>query len=484
MGERDIPQFKNRIIGKKIALLGMGISNTSLLKFISKINSDIDITVFDMAEEEQLKETISLFENYKNVNFVLGKNYLNELKGFDIIFKTPVIRYDIPELIEEREKGAYITSEMEMFMELCPAEIIGVTGSDGKTTTTTIIYNILREAGFKCWLGGNIGTPLIDKVEEIKNTDKVIVELSSFQLHTMTKSPDIAVITNISPNHLDVHKSMEEYIDAKKNIFRHQNCDSILVLNNENYITKGFAFESKGHVRYFSSKNIVKNGTYLKDNVVLYRGNGYNGAKGKGYETAREIMNVETIRLPGIHNIENYLAATAAVAHFADNSAINKTAFSFKGAEHRNEYIGEINGVGFYNDSIGSSPTRTIATVNSFDKKIILIAGGYDKKISYDILGKTISEKVKALILIGQTAPLIEAALGKEVRLTGKGKNIPIIKCNTLEEAVYNAYSQTVKGDIVLLSPASASFDMFRNFEERGKCFKNIVGKLGSKSEC
>jgi UDP-N-acetylmuramoylalanine--D-glutamate ligase len=478
MDESSITQFRSFIKNKKVAVLGIGISNTSLIKYLSKM--EVDITAFDMAEEEQLKDIILQFKDYGNISYSLGKDYLKKLNGFDIIFKTPKIRFDIPELERERKRGAVITSEMEVFVDLCPAEIIAITGSDGKTTTTTIVHNILKEAGYKCWLGGNIGTPLIDRIEDIKKTDKVILELSSFQLHTMKKSPNIAIITNISPNHLDVHKSMDEYIDAKKNIFRYQSKEDILVLNYQNDVTRSFAAESKGKVRYFSRTNEVETGAYVRDGVIMYRDD--RDAKGdrdnRSGRINREIMRTDSIKIPGLHNVENYLAAIAAIAHLVDNNSIIKTASAFRGVEHRNEHVREINGVNFYNDSIGSSPTRTIASINSFDRKVILIAGGYDKKISYDVLGKTISEKVKTLVLLGETAPLIENSLRKEVELSGKGKDIPVYKCNTLEEAVKKAYSCAESGDIIILSPASASFDMFKNFEERGNKFKEIVDSI------
>ncbi len=478
MDESSITQFRNFIKNKKVAVLGIGISNTSLIKYLSQM--EVDITAFDMAEEEQLKDTILQFKDYGNISYSLGKDYLKKLNGFDIIFKTPKIRFDIPELERERKRGAVITSEMEVFVDLCPAEIIAITGSDGKTTTTTIVHNILKEAGYKCWLGGNIGTPLIDRIEDIKKTDKVILELSSFQLHTMKKSPNIAIITNISPNHLDVHKSMDEYIDAKKNIFRYQSKEDILVLNYQNDVTRSFAAESKGKVRYFSRTNEVETGAYVRDGVIMYRDD--RDAKGdrdnRSGRIDREIMRTDSIKIPGLHNVENYLAAIAAIAHLVDNNSIIKTASAFRGVEHRNEHVREINGVNFYNDSIGSSPTRTIASINSFYRKVILIAGGYDKKISYDVLGKTISEKVKTLVLLGETAPLIENSLRKEVELSGKGKDIPVYKCNTLEEAVKKAYSCAESGDIIILSPASASFDMFKNFEERGNKFKEIVDSI------
>jgi len=398
-----VENFKNYIKNKKVAVLGLGISNTPLIKYLMGLG--VNITAFDIAEESQLQHTILELNKFGIIDYYLGKDYLNHLAGFDIIFKTPRIRFDIPELEAERQRGAVITSEMELFMELCPAQIIGITGSDGKTTTTTIIFNILKEAGYKCWLGGNIGTPLIDKVEEISKDDKVVLELSSFQLHTMKQSPCVAVITNIAPNHLDVHKSMEEYVDAKKNIFLHQKNDNIVVLNYDNPITRSFTGESNGNVRYFSRLHELESGCFIKKGVIVCREGGID----------KEILRVEDIIIPGVHNVENYLASVAVTADIVNPDAVKRVAWSFAGVEHRNEFVKEVNGVKFYNDSIGSSPTRTIASINSFDKKVILIAGGYDKKIPYDSMGETLVEKTKSLIIMGQTGPLIEKALNDEI---------------------------------------------------------------------
>ena len=460
-----LDEYKIWIKTKKVAVLGIGISNTPLIKYLATLG--VDITAFDRAEEEQLKETLNSLAGL-NVKYNLGKDYLSELKGFDVIFKTPKIRFDIPELVKERERGAVVTSEMEVFVELCPAEIFGVTGSDGKTTTTTLIYNILKEEGYKCWLGGNIGTPLLDRIDEIKETDKVVLELSSFQLHTMKKSPNIAVVTNMAPNHLDVHKSMEEYVDAKKNIFRFQGSNDKVVLNYDNSITKSFAKETRSEVVYSSKAGQIDNGAVLENGKLLYKSNG----------KSLEIVSADEIVIPGEHNVENYLTAIAAVIEHVKPETIRQVATTFKGVEHRIELARELKGISFYNDSIGTSPSRTMAGLKSFKQKVILIAGGYDKNIPYDDMGEIIAERVKCLVLTGATGPKIRDALLKEVERSGKGRDIPILMCNSLEEAVQTAYENAVTGDVVLFSPASASFDMFKNFEERGNKFKEIVNNL------
>ncbi len=462
-----LDEFKKRIKDKRVAVLGIGVSNTPLIKYLASM--EVDITAFDKSDESKLKEAINAFSGLK-IKYSLGEGYLDNLNGFDLIFRTPGMRFDLPELLKAKEQGADITSEMEVFFDLCPAEIFAVTGSDGKTTTTTLIYNMLKEQGYKCWLGGNIGIPLLSRIDEITESDKVILELSSFQLHTMRKSPRTAVVTNISPNHLDIHKSMEEYIDAKKNIFKFQTKENRVILNYDNSITRELSYEATGNVVFFSRLNEIDDGASLAGNMLIFKKDG----------RKTDIVRADEILIPGVHNIENYLAAAAAVIEHVEPETIRRVAVSFKGVEHRIELVREFNGIKFYNDSIASSPTRTIAGLNSFKKKVILIAGGYDKKIPYDIIGETILNKVKCLILLGQTGPKIEKALRNEVECTGCGKDIMVIKnCNTLEDAIKSAYSNAVQGDIIILSPASASFDMFKNFEERGNMFKEIVNGLG-----
>jgi UDP-N-acetylmuramoylalanine--D-glutamate ligase len=461
----ELETYKKNIKEKKVAVLGIGISNIPLIKYLAGL--DVNITAFDMSEETELKQVMEEFKGF-NVKYSLGSNYLEKLKGFDIIFKTPKVRFDIPELVMEKERGADITSEMELFCKLCPAKILAVTGSDGKTTTTTLIYKLLKEQGYNCWLGGNIGIPLLDRIDEICETDIVVLELSSFQLHTMKSRINTAIVTNVSPNHLDVHKSMEEYIDAKKNIFKFQAGTDTLILNYDNVITRNLINEAKGRVMYFSRANCIDEGIVLEDGRIVSK-------TGKGKLT---ILNVDEILLPGVHNIENYMAAIAATVDYVKPETARRVASTFKGVEHRIEYVREIRKVRFYNDSIGSSPTRTMASINSFKQKIILIAGGYDKHIPYTEMGETLTERVKCIVLLGQTGPLIEEALKEETAKTGKGSDIPVIKCETLEDAVNAAYENSVENDIILMSPASASFDMFKNFEERGNKFKEIVNCL------
>ncbi|MDF2985563.1 MAG: UDP-N-acetylmuramoylalanine/D-glutamate ligase [Eubacterium sp.] len=460
-----LEQFKKDIKDKKVAVLGIGISNIPLIKYL--INIGVDVTAFDKNTSENLRDAYQEL-NGLPVKYSLGNEYLTRLKGFDLIFRTPGMRPDVPELVEALANGAELTSEMEVFLDLCPAQVFAVTGSDGKTTTTTLIYKILTEEGYNCWLGGNIGTPLLSRIDEVRETDKVVLELSSFQLMTINKSPSVAVITNISPNHLDVHKSLQEYIDAKKNIFLNQKSGDKLILNFDNDITKAFSGEAKGEYLYFSRVAGLDKGVIFKNNKIVV----------KKQDEEIEIVNVNDIIIPGAHNVENYMAATAATIDYVKPDSIRKVAVTFKGVEHRLELVRELNGIKFYNGSIDSSPSRTIAALKTFKNKVILIAGGKDKGIPYDPMGQIIAEKVKVLLLIGATAPRIEEAYNNYVHQTDVESEVKIIHCNTYEEIVAKAHGEAVPGDCVILSPASTSFDMFKNFEQRGNVFKELVMKL------
>ncbi|PYG87572.1 UDP-N-acetylmuramoylalanine--D-glutamate ligase [Ruminiclostridium sufflavum DSM 19573] len=460
-----LEQFKNSIRNKRVAVLGIGISNIPLIKYLVK--SGVNVTAFDKNTSENLSDAFSEL-NELPVRYSLGSDYLEKLEGFDVIFRTPGMRPDLPQLLNAVEKGAELTSEMEVFISLCPAQIFAVTGSDGKTTTTTLIYKILTEEGYNCWLGGNIGTPLLSKIDKVKETDKVVLELSSFQLMTIGNCPSVSVITNISPNHLDVHKSLNEYIDAKKNIFINQTENDKLILNYDNDITRGFGSEAKGKCVYFSRLNKVDTGVIFKENKIVV----------KNENEEIEIVDAESIIIPGVHNIENYMAAAAATIDYVKPETIKKIAVSFNGVEHRIELVRELNGIKFYNSSIDSSPSRTIAALSTFKNKVILISGGKDKGIPYDSIGQIIAEKVKCLLLIGATAPKIEEALCNYINQTDSECEVKIIHCNTYEEVVSRAYEEAAPGDCIILSPASTSFDMFKNFEHRGNTFKELVNKL------
>lgn len=453
-----LDEFKYNVAGKNITVIGIGISNLPLIKYLVSLGANV--TACDRRSAEDLGKNYTELEKL-GVKFNLGDGYLNNLSG-DMIFKTPGMRYDVPELLKAKENGSIVTSEMEVFFEVCPSHIIAVTGSDGKTTTTTLIHKMMTDAGYKTWLGGNIGNPLLTDTEKMKENDWVILELSSFQLHTMRKSPEIAVITNISPNHLDMHKDYKEYIDAKKNIMLYQNEGDTLIVNADNQVTADIGKSANGAVKYFSRNGMAD--VYLDGNIIK-RG-------------IVEILNIKDIKIPGMHNVENYMAAIATVSGLVSKEVIVNVAKTFGGVEHRIELVRTLDGVKYYNSSIDSSPNRTINTLRVFPNKVIMIAGGKDKGIPYDEIGPALAEHVKVLILIGATSDKIQEALDAEINKTGNGKDIEVIRATSYEDAVNTARSKAHDGDVVLLSPASTSFDMFRNFEERGNLFKKIVNEL------
>ncbi len=454
-----IKAFFDSVEGKKITVVGIGVSNTPLIKMLAKKGARV--TACDKMSTEALGTVTDELEGL-GVRLSLGEGYLDKINA-DIVIKTPGMRFDVPALLQAEKKGAKITSEMEIFFELCPCKIIAVTGSDGKSTTTTLISQLLREAGYTVHLGGNIGTPLLPKIEEIAKGDIAVVELSSFQLHTMKKSPDIAVITNITPNHLDMHKSMEEYIEAKKNIFLYQKSGDLLVLSYDNEITNSFIEKATANVLTFSSIDRTCD-FFLDGDDAIYENDN---------EINKKLVSKEDVLLPGRHNKENYMAAYAAVRDLIKPSVLIKVAREFKGISHRLELCANKNDVRYYNDSIATSPTRTIACINSFDKPIVVIAGGYDKKIAFDTLAPYIIQKVKLLILVGATSQKIRSAVENA---QGYKKGAPkIIMCASMSEAVETAHREAVAGDNVVLSPACASFDMYKNFEVRGNHFKTLV---------
>lgn len=451
----QLQQWKDYIKQKTAAVLGIGISNLPLISFLAQ-NGAV-VTACDKKSRAQLgEETVPKLENM-GVSLCLGENYLENLTQ-DIIFKTPGMRFDLPPLVAAREAGSVVTSEMEVFFALCPAPILAVTGSDGKTTTTTLIYEILKHMGYRCHLGGNIGKPLLCEVDKIRPEDKVVVELSSFQLHTMRQSPRVAVVTNLSPNHLDMHKSMDEYVDAKKNIYRFQSPGDRLVLNADNAITSQMADEAKTDDVVLFSRSPMAKGVCVRGDSIFRNG--------------EFVLKLSDIKIPGWHNVENYMAAIAAVGEMASYDAVRQVAKTFGGVAHRIEFVAEKGGVKYYNSSIDSSPNRTKNTLSVFSQKVVLICGGKDKGIGYDEIGPVIAEKVKALVLIGATADKIESAA------KAAGAKVPTVRAATYEEAVSAAKAAAQEGDIVVLSPASTSFDMFRNFEERGNLFKELVQKL------
>ena len=459
--ESALKEYLDRLKGKRVAVIGLGVSNTPLVERL--LDAGVSTLACDKRGREEFNGLIESLER-RGLETALGPDYLDHLEGADVIFRTPGLRPDVPQIARAVEAGAKLTSEMEAFLSLCPCRIIAVTGSDGKTTTTTIIAGMLKAAGYRTFVGGNIGNPLLCRVDEIRPDDMVVLELSSFQLLTMRQSASIAVVTNLAPNHLDVHRDMEEYVSAKRNIFAYQDACDQLVLNGDNEITAGFAQQARGKVTMFSRKRALERGVYLKDGMVMYCG--------------RPIVHAEDIALPGEHNLENYMAAIAVVEDLVPDEVIRSFARTFGGVPHRIELVRELDGARWYNDSIASSPSRTIAGLRSFAQKVILIAGAYDKHIPYDVLGPEIVEHVRALLLTGDTAEKIKAAV---LAASGdRAGELEIVDCADLAQAVERARALARPGDVVILSPASASFDRFKNFEERGNVFKELVNALQS----
>ena len=455
-------EYVNSIKDKRIAVIGVGVSNTPLINLL--LSCGCNVTVCDKRSLSEMgMEALDLIN--RGAKLKLGEDYLEGL-DHDIIFRTPGLMPFDPHLEAAKARGSLITSEMEVFFALCPCKTIAVTGSDGKTTTTTIISELLKAAGYRVHLGGNIGHPLLCEIPETVADDIAVLELSSFQLHSMYCKPNVAVVTNISPNHLDKHKDYQDYIDAKRAEFEHQNEDDKLILNFDDEHSAYYAHFAHAPVSYFSDKNRVDRGVICENGVILR----VNGTE------QQEIMDAEEIKLPGEHNLLNYLAAFAAVEGLVSNEICRQVAMTFAGVEHRLEQVRVLNGVTYINDSIGTSPTRTSAGLHALKVKPIVIAGGYDKHIPFDGLGDELCRFAKRVFLTGDTAESIHKAIVNSPYYAESG--LEVHRIDDFKEAVLAASASAEPGDIVLLSPACAAFDRFKNFAERGKYFKEIVMEL------
>ena len=460
-----LENFEQKLKNKKVAVIGLGVSNIPLIDYLKEKKANV--TVFDDREQEKIDENIlQKVEEYK-FKYFFGKGNLENLKGFDLIFRSPSCLPTKNELVAEKERGAIITTEIEQLMKMAPCKIIGITGSDGKTTTTTLTYEIIKNAGYNVHLGGNIGIPLFTKLNEIMPKDVIVLELSSFQLMEMEVSPEIAAITNITPNHLNIHKDYEEYIYSKKNIFFNQNENGTLVINADNELTKDCKNEANGKIIMFSSTQKLQNGYIVEDGIIKKCEDGIR----------RHILNTTDLKLKGIHNFQNICTALALTETLVDIDNAVETIKNFSGVHHRLELVRIVNGVEWYNDSASTSPTRGISALNSFnDKEIILIAGGADKNLDYTPIGKPIVDKVTSLILIGQTATKIYDAVKNE--LEAQNKQLDIHMCETFQESLNLAKRIAKSGQVVLFSPASTSFDMFRDMYDRGDKFKEAVNNF------
>lgn len=447
-------QYFHSLKDKKIAVLGLGVSNRPLVRLL--LDFGCQVTGCDKTPREKLDGEVLELEK-AGCTLHVGENYLDGVEA-DVVFRTPGMHPANPAIQALVSRGAQVTSEMEVFFEVCPCTILAVTGSDGKTTTTTLVSEMLKAEGKTVWLGGNIGTPLLPLVRQMQPSDFAMVELSSFQLMDMKRSPARAVITNLAPNHLDIHKDMAEYVQAKTNIFRYQDENGILILNADNPITA--AFRGNGKTLFFSRQKEAD--VCLADGVICRHG--------------EKVLKTSEILIPGVHNVENYMAAIAMVDGLVSDETIRQVARTFGGVEHRIELVRVKDGVRFYNDSIASSPSRTIAGLRSFPEKVILIAGGYDKHIPYDVLGPEICAHVKKLFLGGATGEKIRQAVISCPEYDPKA--LEITDCGSFEPAVRAAAAAAKAGDVVLMSPASAAFDQFKNFMVRGDFYKKLVKEL------
>lgn len=457
----NIEAYLNNLKGKKIAVLGVGVSNRPLVRLLRE--TGIDITAFDRKTEAELGD-YALELSALGVELVSQGGLMDD-RDYDVIFRSPAIRPDREDIQKHISRGAILTSEMEAFFEICPCKIVAVTGSDGKTTTTTMVSELLKAAGYSVHLGGNIGRPLLPDVYMMEKGHIAVLELSSFQLMTMKKSPDVAVITNLSPNHLDIHKSMDEYIGAKENIYLHQSPGSITVLNLSNDITRSFEKKVKGSVRFFSSAE--KADVCMEEDAIV----SYLSGKREIISPASDIL------LRGVHNYEDYMAAIAAVYDFVMVENIKQVMKNFPGVEHRSEYIRTLDGVEYYNDSIATSPTRVIAGLKTFeDGSAVVILGGYDKNLDFAPMVPYLLSKAHCLVLCGATAGKIRKSVERHPKFASSG--IKIIETEDFAEAVNMARDNARPGDVVTLSPACAAFDKFENFAKRGERFKQLVQEL------
>ncbi|MCD7769705.1 MAG: UDP-N-acetylmuramoyl-L-alanine--D-glutamate ligase [Oscillospiraceae bacterium] len=456
----SLKEYLASLRGKSVAVIGAGISNRPLIPLLAEAGAEV--TVYDQASREQLGDFYDTWAD-RGVRFSLGPDNLDTLQG-DIIFRTPGVLPTNPAIQRAVAAGSELTSEMELFMTLCPCRIIAVTGSAGKTTTTSILAALFQAAGYKVWLGGNIGRPLLAEVDSIAPEDIAVLELSSFQLHSMVCSPDVAVITNLTPNHLDKHGSLDDYLNAKKQIFRNQSPDARLILNQDDPLSGPCAKEAKCSIRWFSYWERPETGVFFRRDGTIYHTRIWRKTP---------IVAANKILIPGDHNIYNMMAAFAAAWELVPPDVMAHVAETFPGVPHRLETVAVRNGVTFINDSIATSPDRTIAGLKCFKEKVILIAGGKDKGLPFDELGPVLCQGVKSLYLTGMAAEKLRAAVGDMPGYLPAGPAIHMI--DDFDQAVRAAIAEAQPGDRVVLSPACTSFDRFKNFEERGDAFRRIV---------
>ena len=480
--------FLKGIEGKRAAIVGIGVTNVPLIRFLAA--HGVRITACDQKQEDSLASELRSLAGL-DVQYLLGPGYLDALPGFDMVYLSPGVNPGQPEIEAARRAGVAISSEIDLVLRLSAAPTVGITGSSGKTTTTTLAGLILREdarrhhPGRQVLVGGNIGAPVIERVLTVGPDDLIVLELSSFQLKLLEVSPNVAAVLNVTPNHLDVHPSMDDYVWSKENIVRYQSDDDWAVLGADNDITQLMAERAPGRIMFFSASRSVPRGAFLDNDRLVMRwragaGSGRSAGSGGSGVGDTVVARRSDLKIPGLHNVQNALAAIAVCAAVgADPEAMRDAIASFSGVEHRLEPAGEIGGVIFINDSIATTPSRTIAALLAMERPTVLIAGGYDKHLPFDEMAQLALGKVHTVSLVGVTADKIERAFEEAAERAG-AEPPAIIREDTFREAVEAARLASRPGDVVLLSPACASYGLFRNFEERGRTFKQLVSEFAA----
>jgi len=449
---------------KKVALLGFGVEGVETLKFLSKKGASI--WILDRRQKESLDNNIVTAAEKLGAQFICGKNYLEKLEEYDVIVRSPGVKRLLPELLEAEKQGSIVTSHIKLFFDLCQALIIGVTGTKGKGTTSTLIYEMFKAAGKDVYLGGNIGLPPLSFLDKLQPSSFVVLELSSFQLQDLTKSPHIAVMLMVTSEHLDHHATHEEYVDAKRNLLRFQTEEDFAVINRDYPVSNESDVYTEGKVFYASRERETNNGCFAFGGKIIVRRN----------DNDDEIVRTSEIALIGKHNLENVCAAvmTARLAGIS-TKYMREVLKTFSGLPHRLEFVAEIDGVKYYDDSFSTTPETTIAAIESFEQPKLLILGGSSKGSDFSKLGKVIreSDSIKAIIGIGDECDEIKSQIPNL-----KSQVLLVEGAESMQQIVRAAAKIAKKGDIVLLSPACASFDMFKNYKDRGEKFKKEVHLL------
>ncbi len=448
--------------GKRAVVLGLARQGVAMARFLARAGARV--TVSDLKTKGELADAVAALADLP-VRYALGGHPMSLLRGTDLICVSGGVPLDIPLLVEARRKGIPLVSDAQLFLERCPATVIGITGSAGKTTTTALVGEMGRAAGRRTWVGGNIGNPLLEDLEEMSPDDLVVMELSSFQLELTTVSPAVAAVLNITPNHLDRHKTMEAYIAAKRRIVAFQRPEDWAVLGFDDAHARALALETPARVVFFSGGAQVDRGAYKTNGLLALRLG----------DTAEVICRREEVRLRGDHNLLNVLAACALAGVVGvPVEAMRQVIRTFSGVEHRLEFVREWRGAQWYDDSIATAPERVVAALRSFTEPVVLLAGGRDKKLPWEEFAREAVRRVRYLITFGEAGEMIAGKVEEAARATS-GRLEGIQRVQTLEEAVEAAARVARPGDVVLLSPGGTSFDAFRDFAERGDRFKELV---------